>query len=104
MVTSVERTDEIPEVFALANYPNPFNPCTVIRYQIPEACNVKLTVFDLLGRKVVDLASGEYDAGYHSATWIATGVASGVYLARFTATSATGNVTYTKTHKLLLMK
>jgi hypothetical protein len=75
-----------------------------MRFELPEAATVSLAVFDLLGRKVADLAVGAYEAGYHSATWNATGVASGVYLARFTATTGTGSVTYTKTHKLVLMK
>jgi hypothetical protein len=105
LATAVNGGDELPSSFELAqNFPNPFNPSTGFRFALPEAATVSLAVFDLLGRKVVDLAGGAYGPGYHSATWNATGVASGVYLARFTATSATGSVAYTKTRKLVLMK
>lgn len=54
-----------PAVWDLSSaYPNPFNPTTQIRFDLPEASTVTLAVFDLLGRKVGDLAAGEYEAGY----------------------------------------
>ena len=65
---------------------------------------VSLVVYDVLGRNVAELASGHQEAGYHSATWTAVGQASGVYFARFTVSSAQGNVSYTKVDKLVLMK
>jgi hypothetical protein len=108
--TRIERAGEpggtvIPAVYDLQPaFPNPFNPSTEIRFDLPEDAKVSLTVFDLLGRKVADLAFGEYKAGYHSATWDATGVASGVYLARFTAMDGSGSSVYTKIARLVLMK
>lgn len=87
-----------------ANSPNPFNPSTQIRFQLPEGNNVVLTVFDVLGRKVAELVNGYLEPGYHSVTWDATSVASGVYFARFNVTNAQGSVTYSKVNKLVLMK
>lgn len=95
----------IPQQYGISqNYPNPFNPSTTIKFALPEESNVSLVVYDVLGRKVVDLVNGKHEAGYHSATWDASGVASGVYFARFTATDANGSVRLTKVSKLVLAK
>ncbi len=97
--------DEIPTDFALhSSYPNPFNPSTTIKYDLPEAAHVSLVVYDVLGRKVTELLNGSEEAGYHSATWNAGSVASGVYFARFTATDANGTIKLNKVNKLLLTK
>ncbi len=95
----------LPEVFAVhPNYPNPFNPTTTIKYDLPEASQVSLVVYDLLGRKVTELVSGQKAEGYHSAIWDASSVASGVYFARFMATDGSGNVRLNKVSKLVLTK
>ncbi len=76
----------IPRSFAVEqNYPNPFNPATVIGYSIPEARNVSLQVLDILGRRVATLASGRQEAGFHTARFDGTGMASGVYFYRLEA-------------------
>ena len=62
------------------NYPNPFNPTTVISGQWPQESDVRLVVYDILGREVIVLASGRYPAGRYSFTFDGTGLASGVYL------------------------
>ena len=101
----IARQSELPTSIALhQNYPNPFNPTTEIRFDLPDAGNVSLVVYDVLGRKVAELANGYQAAGYHAATWNAAGAASGVYFARFSVTSAEGAVAYTKINKLVLMK
>ena len=80
----------LPERFELgANYPNPFNPSTIIPYQLPSAMRVRLEVFNLLGQRVATLVDGEQRAGLHKASWDATdaageAVAAGVYLYRLT--------------------
>ena len=103
----------LPTSFGLSqNHPNPFNPSTQIRFDLPEASNVTLIIYDILGRQVAELAGGEYEAGYHSVTWNASSFASGVYLARFTArqieggqaTDASGAVQLSTTRKLVLTK
>lgn len=104
MLTDVAEV-EVPFAFAMPqNYPNPFNPTTTINFDLPEASNVSLLIYDVLGRKVSTLVAGRQEAGHHHATWNATNVASGVYFARFTATDATGQVRYSKTNKLVLME
>jgi len=85
-------------------YPNPFNPLTQINYELPEAAHVSLVVYDILGRKVTELVNGHHTAGYHTATWNASDVASGVYFARFTATDRNGILKLSKMMKLVLVK
>ena len=78
----------LPERFELgANYPNPFNPSTMIPYQLPTAMYVRLEVFNILGQRVATLVDGEQPAGFHTASWDATdaageAVGAGVYLYR----------------------
>jgi len=80
-----------PEDFRLEqNYPNPFNPRTTVSYQLPTASNVKLEIFDSLGRHVITLANGRQNAGLHMEIWNAENadhkkVASGVYYCRLQA-------------------
>ncbi len=81
----------VPDIIALhPNYPNPFNPRTTIRFQLPEATQVKLTIFDVNGRLVADLVNGMRQAGYHEVTWDASGLASGMYICRVQAGDFTG--------------
>jgi hypothetical protein len=80
------------------NFPNPFNPRTVIGYQLPVVSDVKLVVFDLLGREVAVLVDGKADAGAHQVTFDGAGLSSGVYVCRLTAGTFTGS------RKMLLAK
>ena len=86
------------------NYPNPFNPSTQIRFALPSGGKVLLVVYDMLGREIVTLARGFHAAGYHTATWNASSVASGVYFARLTVTDELGQVKFNRTRKLVLAK
>ena len=78
----------LPEQFELgANYPNPFNPSTMIPYQLPVSMQVRLEVFNILGQRIATLVDGERPAGFHTASWDATDAAgeamgAGVYLYR----------------------
>jgi len=78
----------IPEKFMVhQNYPNPFNPITTIKYDLPEDENVSLTIFNILGQKIVTLVSQEMQAGYHKSIWNGRNengetVTSGVYFYR----------------------
>ena len=98
--TSSSTEDEfIPNQFTLVqNYPNPFNPSTQIQYTLPEATQVTLEVFNSVGQKVMDLVNRQQSAGYHTATFDASGLSSGVYLYKLTTPS------FTKTKKMLLIK
>jgi hypothetical protein len=94
-----------PESYALHTaYPNPFNPSTQIKFDLPEGGVVSLAVYDVLGRKVADLVNEYREAGYYSTTWNAANVSSGVYFGRFTVTNEFGRMQYTKMSKLVLMK
>jgi hypothetical protein len=66
----------------LQNYPNPFNPSTTIPFRLPVRAEVRLTVYDLLGREVALLYDGVAEGGEHSIRFNAEGLASGVYIAR----------------------
>jgi len=80
------------------NYPNPFNPSTTIAYNMPQAGNVQLIVFDILGREVATLVNGFMKAGTHDVVFDASNYSSGVYFYKLVA----GDVTITK--KMLLVK
>jgi len=64
------------------NYPNPFNPVTVIGYQLPVQSQVRLEVFDMLGRRIAVLVDEPQAHGTYSAEFDASNLASGVYLYR----------------------
>lgn len=71
---------KVPAAFSLAqNYPNPFNPSTTIRYELALASDVKLKVFDILGREVATLVSAKQAAGNYAAQFNASRLSSGVY-------------------------
>ncbi|WP_456427546.1 SdrD B-like domain-containing protein [Rhodocaloribacter sp.] len=73
----------LPDTYELdQNYPNPFNPTTTIAFGLPEAGPVRLTVFDLLGRRVAVLADGWFEAGRHALPFNARNLAGGAYLYR----------------------
>jgi hypothetical protein len=76
--------------FLLQNYPNPFNPQTTIVFELPRRMRVELTIYDILGRRVISLLENELASGSHSIEWrgvddSGTKVASGVYFYRLTA-------------------
>jgi predicted GH43/DUF377 family glycosyl hydrolase len=68
-----------PHTFILSqNYPNPFNPTTTIRYALPAASNVKLSIYDMLGREITVLVDEVQSAGWKEVHWKSTGAASGI--------------------------
>ncbi len=84
-----EIMSSLPTSYSLfQNYPNPFNPITVIKYELPQASQVNLTIFNLLGQRVITLEDEKKEAGRYEITWDgknASGelVASGVYFSKF---------------------
>lgn len=62
------------------NYPNPFNPSTTIKFSLPEATDVKVTIYNALGQKVAELVNGRLDAGHYSYKWNANNVSTGMYI------------------------
>ncbi len=93
--TTVAADDAIPSAFELKrNYPNPFNPTTLISYVLPARSRVKLAIYDVLGKNVTTLIDGEQSAGTHRVEWNGRtsrgySAASGVYLYRIETESTT---------------
>lgn len=94
-----EENIVMPVEFALnQNYPNPFNPTTTISYSVPEAGNVELKVFDILGNEVTTLVNEVKTPGNYSAVFNATSLASGVYIYNLRSSNSI------ITKKMVLMK
>jgi hypothetical protein len=92
-------TSGTPNQFALQqNHPNPFNPTTVISYELPVVSYVTLKVYDMLGREVATLVNGLQEGGYKSVELDASSMPSGLYFYRLTAG------TYTSVRKMLMIK
>ena len=102
--TSVADDGITPQDFALFNnYPNPFNPETTIRYQIPQQVRVNLSIINASGQKIVTLVNEDQPAGYYSVNWQGkddngNSVASGVYFFQLRAKS------FFKVNKMLLLR
>ena len=98
------QPEGVPSEFVLHdNYPNPFNPTTQIRFDLPVMGDVKLIIYNMLGQKVREYAMSNIAAGYHSITWDATNdfgdpVSAGVYLYQLQTQDVV------KTNKMILLK
>ena len=80
------------------NYPNPFNPSTMIKFSVPEATNVTLTIYNILGQKVTELVNTKLEAGNYSYQWDAGNVATGMYIYELRTNK------FVSTKKMLLLK
>lgn len=96
----------LPQKFQLEqNCPNPFNPTTVFRYQLPIGSKVTLRIYYLLGQEIKTLVDAWQDAGYKSVEWDASNFASGVYFYRLDATNVSNpSKSFTQVKKMLLLK
>ena len=84
--SSEEDASELPETFELSgNYPNPFNPTTNITFKVADNSHIRVTVFDVLGRKIATLTDQPYVSGIHQIQWDASAVSSGQYIYRMEA-------------------
>lgn len=102
--SGIDMGDAIPKVFALhKNYPNPFNPITTINYDLPKEANVRIVIYDLMGREVRTLVNTHQKTGYQTIHWNALDnsgrqVSSGYYFYVMDADN------FHKTQKMLLLK
>lgn len=95
----------IPNKFELMqNFPNPFNPNTIIRYALSFSSSVKIEVYNMLGQKVRELLNGQKNAGYYEVNFNITGLSSGVYFYMIYARSMDGKSEFRETKKMVLLK
>ena len=80
------------------NYPNPFNPATTIRFSLPEAGNVKLTLFNILGQEIRTLVNEYRESGVHTINFEANNLKSGMYIYKIEAGS------FKQSRKMILVK
>lgn len=98
-ITKVLRSDIAEQNFQLyQNFPNPFNPSTTISYQITDAADVSLKIYNTVGQEVATLVEEEKNPGYYSVNWNASDMPSGLYFYRLIEGKFLG------TKKMLLMK
>jgi hypothetical protein len=104
MLREIRTRHLVPEDYTLAqNYPNPFNPSTVISFSLPVRSMVTLSIYDVLGRRIMTLLDEEQPPGTHWVGWDGTdergvSMATGIYFYRI----ATGR--FSSTRKMLLLK
>ncbi len=98
-LTDADENTNLPADFlVLDNYPNPFNASTAIEYQLQRSADVKIEIYNILGRKVATLIDMNQSPGYHRAIWNANGFSSGVYFYKIQADDLT------QSKKMLLLK
>ncbi|MFH1861910.1 MAG: T9SS type A sorting domain-containing protein [bacterium] len=86
------------ETRLIATYPNPFNPAVSIRFSLAAASDIRLDVFDTMGRQIAELQQGQLGAGIHEVVWNAAAYSSGIYLVRMKTN------THHEIRKILLLK
>ncbi|MCF7923084.1 MAG: T9SS type A sorting domain-containing protein, partial [Candidatus Marinimicrobia bacterium] len=105
VTVGIEDETEIPTAFELKqNYPNPFNPTTTISYSVPEASEVVVGIYNLLGQEVRSLAYGDHQPGVYTTMWDGLNqqgvrVESGIYLYRMSSSAG-----FNATKKLVMLK
>ena len=91
----------LPKIYSLEqNYPNPFNPVTEIKYGLPTDGVVSITLYNIVGQQVATILNEYKSAGYHSVTFNASGLESGVYFYRLSANEGK----FIESKKMLLLK
>ncbi|MCL4278747.1 MAG: T9SS type A sorting domain-containing protein, partial [Ignavibacteriaceae bacterium] len=99
MATDRNGLSNTPLKFDLnQNYPNPFNPVTIIKYDIVKVQDVKVTIYDILGREVKTLVNEQQQPGSYTIKWDASNVSSGVYFYQLKSKD------YINTKKMILLK
>lgn len=98
-LSSIENIEQIPSFYSLhQNFPNPFNPVTVITYELPKDNHVSLKIFDAIGREVAELVNREQTIGKYSVNFNGESLASGLYFYRLIAGD------FVETKKMILLQ
>ncbi|WP_114985283.1 T9SS type A sorting domain-containing protein [Cyclonatronum proteinivorum] len=95
--TDLRDKQAIEKAIAFTNYPNPFNPTSLIEYTLPAEAQVRIDVFNVMGQRVATLVNDRLRAGVHTATFDGSRLASGLYIARMQL----NNQVYTRTMMLV---
>ncbi len=104
-IPSSTDADDAPSRFALhQNYPNPFNASTTIAFDLPERSEVRLEIFDVLGRRVAELANQVLEPGRHQFVWDASSYATGVYIVRMEVSGGSGLTLHSSARSMLLIR
>jgi hypothetical protein len=104
-VLVIVNNNEVPLVFSIFNYPNPFNPLTHIKYSLPKSSMVTLKVYNLLGEEVASILNNELrSSGRFTAPFDGTNLASGVYFYVIIARSIDGLSIFRESKKMVLVK
>jgi hypothetical protein len=97
--SDVVEVEVVPDQFELSqNYPNPFNPSTTIRFSLPQAAQIKINLYNMLGEQVASIAEGMYESGYHKVTFNASNLPSGTYIYRLESSD------FVQVKKMVLIK
>ena len=105
ITTAVENDGTLPNNFRLnQNFPNPFNPSTVISYNLPSSSFVNLKLFDILGKEIKELINEIKDSGYYEISIEAKGLTSGIYFYRLNAYPTDRTVNFSETKKMVVIK
>jgi hypothetical protein len=103
-VTAIQNDKQLTTTFKLnQNFPNPFNPSTMISFTLQNESHIKLEVMNLLGQRVETLLDGEYSRGSYSTVWNAGSFSAGVYFCRITILNGSGEK-FSSIKKMLLIK
>ena len=95
----------LPQQFILeSNYPNPYNPQTVIRYSVAQIADVTLEIFDIRGNLIAELISKIHSPGQYSILWNASSVAAGLYFVEMKAYSNNTQLIFKEINKMLFLK
>lgn len=93
------EVEVVPNQYDLSqNYPNPFNPSTTIRFSLPQAAQIKINLYNMLGEQVKTLAEGTYETGYHKVVVDAANLPSGTYIYRLESSD------FVSVKKMILLK
>jgi hypothetical protein len=95
---------EIPQIFTLyQNYPNPFNPRTIINYELSKTSYIKLKVFDIEGKELVELVNEKQNQGKYKVSFDGSGLPSGVYFYRLEISNRENRI-ISETKKMILLR
>ncbi len=98
-VTGVSHNQSVPETFNLCqNFPNPFNPETTIRFSLPQLAQIKINLYNMLGKLIETLAEGTYEAGNYKVIFNASNLPTGMYVYRIESND------FVQTKKMMLLK